>query len=73
MNKQEMAKRPAGLLSEAIREGSKLISNKKERERHNLALPFPQKGQTPLLWKYPAMHTSAQGNPRVRVLRSRHV
>lgn len=65
MNKEEMAKRLASLLSEAIREGlTKFISNKKGRERHHLALPFPQKGQTPLLWKYPTMHTPAQGNPR---------
>lgn len=37
------------------------VSNKKGREMHHLALPFPQKGQTPLLWKYPAVHTPAQG------------
>lgn len=74
MNKEEMAKRLASLHPAAIREGlPKLISNKKGRERHHLALPFPQKGQNPLLWKYPATHTSAQGNPRAGVLRSRHV
>lgn len=76
-NKQEMAKRLARLLSAAIREGlSKLVSGKKKkkkngRERHHLALLCLQKGQTPLLWKYPATHTPAQGDPRARVLRSR--
>lgn len=69
MNKQETAKRLASLLSAAIREGSMLINNKKRRERHHLALPFPQKGQTILLlWKYPASHTPGLGDPRVRVL-----